>query len=309
MSRDPSPKPFVPPLAPTMRKDRALRVHALGEAPWHPSDIYHQLLRMSWPQLAFLFVASFLGFNLLFGWLYSLDPSGMSWSSKVEGSSTFWHAFFFSVHTVATIGYGNNYPISTYTNVLVVVEITLGILFFALVTGIAFARFSRPTARFLFSRVAVVQEVDGVPTLMFRAANLRHNLIFEARATVSVLLDETVEGTVLRRFRDLRLVRDANPVFTLTWMIMHPIDESSPLSHWVPGTEAPSHSEIIVVLSGTDERTGQTIHGRWAYAPSDVCWNVKFVDILGQFPDGTRTIDYRRFHDVEPVSSLTEGRG
>jgi len=272
----------------------------MGAGRWHPSDIYHQLLRMSWPQLSVTFVAVFMAFNLLFGWLYSLDPHGVSYNSQVEGSSTFWHAFFFSVHTVATIGYGDNYPVSTYANVLVVIEITFGILIFALVTGIAFARFSRPTARFLFSDIAVVQNVAGVPTLMFRAANLRHNLIFEARATVSVLMDEKVEGTVLRRFKDLALVRNANPVFTLTWMIMHSIDETSPLAHWKSGVEPPDHSEIVVVLSGTDERSGQTIHGRWAYSPSEIRWNSKFVDILDQLPDGTRTIDYRHFNDVEP---------
>jgi inward rectifier potassium channel len=299
MARDPTSKTTVPQLGRTLRTDRALRVRPIGASHWHPSDIYHQLLRMSWPVLALIFVGSFLGFNLFFGWLYSLDPSGMSWSAQVEGKSTFWHAFFFSVHTVATIGYGNNYPISTYANVLVVIEITLGILFFALVTGLVFARFSRPTARFLFSRVAVVQNVDGVPTLMFRAANLRHNLIFEARATVSVLMDETVGGTVLRRFKDLKLVRDANPVFTLTWTVMHPIDESSPLAAWCPGEEAPAHAEIIVVLSGTDDRTGQGIHGRWAYAAADIRWNAKFANILGQRPDGTRTIDYRHFDDIE----------
>jgi len=294
----------TPQLVSSLRSDRALKVRSLGGAKWHPSDVYHWMLRLTWPQLTLLFVASFLGFNLLFGWLYSLDPSGMSWSAQVEGRSTFWHAFFFSVHTVATIGYGNNYPISIYANVLVVVEITLGILFFALVTGIVFARFSRPTARFLFSEVAVVQPVDGVPTLMFRTANLRHNFIFEARATVSALMDERVEGTVMRRFRDLTLVRGANPVFALTWMIMHPIDESSPLADWRPGGEPPAHSEIVVVLSGTDERSGQSIHGRWAYTPSDVRWDARFVDILGQADDGTRTIDYRRFHETEDLPAL-----
>jgi inward rectifier potassium channel len=192
------------------------------------------------------------------------------------------------------------FPVSVYANVLVVLEITLGVMFFAIVTGIAFARFSRPTARILFSRVAVVAEVDGTPTLMFRAANLRHNLVFEARATVSVLLDEMVGGSTMRRFRDLKLVRDQNPVFTLTWMIMHPIDASSPIANWVPGGEAPAHSELIVVLSGVDDRTGQTMHGRWAYTPDDIRWGTRFVDILGQLPDGARTIDYRNFHEIEP---------
>src|SRR5947209_13995813 len=220
---------------------------------------------MSWPQLAGGFVLVFLTFNALFAWAYSRDPTGIHWGDRPVNAPPFWRAFFFSIDTVATIGYGNMYPVSLYANVLVVIEITCGILMFALVTGIAFARFSRPTARFLFSNVAVINQLDGVPTLMFRAANLRHNLIFEARATVSVLLDEAVAGTVMRRFKDLKLVREANPVFTLTWMIMHPIDGSSPLADWVEDHEPPAHSEIMVILSWVDERSGHTIHGRGAY--------------------------------------------
>jgi inward rectifier potassium channel len=284
-----------PQLGDMLRDDRAFRVRPIGERWWHPSDIYHQLLRLTWPQLMVGFVALFLSFNLLFAWLYTLEPAGVAWDQRVQADSLFWRAFFFSVHTVATIGYGDQFPVSTYANVLVVTEITLGILMFALVTGIAFARFSRPTARFRFSKVAVVHEIDGKPMLMFRAANLRHNLIFEARATVSMLVDEEVGGTTMRRFRDLKLVRDANPVFTLTWMIMHPLDEGSPLCNVRAGE---AHPQIIVVLAGVDGRTGQAIHGRWGYHPRDIRWNAHFVDILGQLPDGTRTVDYRRFHDI-----------
>lgn len=283
-----------------MRSDRALKVRPLGGPLWAPSDFYHQLLRASRWQLMSLFAAGFLTLNLVFGWLYSLDPGGISWDPDMAGLSPYWRSFFFSVETVATIGYGNMFPVSVYANVLVTIEIATGILFFAIVTGIIFARFSRPTARVLFSRVAVISEVEGVPTLMFRTANQRHNLIFEARATVSVLMDETLDGMVMRRFRDIKLVRDTNPVYALTWMIMHPIDQDSPLSQWLPGGEAPAHAELIVVLSGIDDRTGQAIHGRWAYAPSDIRWNARFVDILGRLPDGTRTIDYRRFDEIEP---------
>lgn len=285
-----------------MRKNRGLRIRPIGLSRLHPGDLYHALLRMSWPEVTLLFVASFVTFNLLFATLYWLDPGGIQRDGAPLAGMRFWQCFFFSVQTVATIGYGNVYPVTTYANVLVVIEITLGILFFALVTGIAFARFSRPRARILFSNVAVVHDVDGLPTLMFRAANLRHNLVFEARSTVSVLMDEEVGGTMLRRFKDLPLVRDANPVFTLTWMVMHPIDEHSPLAHWCVGQEAPANSEIIVVLSGIDDRTGQAMHGRWAYAASDIRWNARFVDIIAQLPDGTRTIDYRHFHDIEPIA-------
>jgi len=302
MSRRPRARPeTLPRFAIPMRTERALRVRAIGERRWHPSDLYHQLLGISWTMVTLLFVVVFLGFNLIFALLYSFDPTGIYWGEQPVNASLLARTFFFSVQTLATIGYGGMYPISVYTNVLVVVEITIGILLFAIVTGIAFARFSRPTALVRFSNVAVIHDVDGVPTLMFRAANLRHNLVFQAQAAVSVLSDQNIGGTVMRRFQDLKLVRDANPVFALTWMIMHPIDEHSPIAHWRPGEEPAANFEIIIVLSGVDDGTGQTIHGRWSYAPSDIRWNSRFVDILGRAPDGTRTIDYRCFNDVVPA--------
>jgi len=281
-----------------MREDRAPRVRALGRTRGSLSDFYHQMLRFTWPQLMLFFTMGFMGLNLLFACLYSLDPQGISRSADPVQAPPFWREFFFSVHTVATIGYGNVYPVSLYVNILVVVEITLGVLFFALATGIAFARFSRPTARVLFSNVAVVTEIGGIPTLMFRAANQRHNFIFEAHANVSVLMDETVDGFAMRRFQDLELVRSSTPVFALTWSVMHRIDQRSPLRPWLKDQCVPKDAEIIVVLSGTDGRTGQTMYSRWAYSQSDLRWDSRFVDILGEAEDGGRTIDYDRFHDV-----------
>jgi inward rectifier potassium channel len=281
-------------------------MRSLGRAGWSSADLYHLMLRISWPRVTCVFLAMFTSLNLLFARLYSLDPAGVNWGDRPVNAPLFWRAFFFSIDTVSTVGYGNMYPVSVYANVLVVLEITLGVLFFAIVTGIAFARFSRPTARIHFSKVAVVADLDGTPTLMFRAANLRHNLVFEARATVSVVIDEVLGGSPMRRFKDLRLVRDQNPVFALTWMIMHPIDTDSPIAEWLRGGKPADQSELIVVLAGVDDRTGQTMHCRWAYKPADIRWDNRFVDILDQSPDGTRTIDYTRFHEIEVAEP---GRG
>jgi inward rectifier potassium channel len=292
-----------------MREDRSLRVRSLGRAGSNVADFYHQMLRFTWPQLMLFFTAGFVALNLVFACLYSLDPNGVSRSADPVQAPPFWRDFFFSVHTVATIGYGNVYPVSLYTNIVVVVEITLGVLFFALATGIAFARFSRPTARVLFSNVAVVTDWDGVPTLMFRVANQRHNFVFEARANVSVLMDETVDGILMRRFQDLELVRSATPVFALTWTVMHRIDERSPLAPWLAESAGPADAEIIVVLSGTDGRTGQTIYSRWAYSQCDICWGTRFVDIIGLDENGGRTIDYDHFHDVIAASAAAGQSG
>lgn len=294
---DPDLKP--PSVASALFRGNSANVRPLGGSPLSLFDGYHQLMRMSWPRLTMLFVGAFMAFNLLFAWLYWLDPAGLVNQPDMAAVPRFWRDFYFSVHTVATIGYGNVYPVSIYANDVVVIEITTGILFFALTTGIVFARFSRPTARILFSRKAVVREVDGVPTLMLRAANQRHNLIFSAAVRLAVLIDAEVAGTRMRRFIDLVPVRDSNPIFALTWTIMHTIDLDSPLVGWVGTETVPADAELVVILSGFDESSGQTIYGRWAYSGSDIVWGGRLADIIGSDPDGTRTIDYARFHEVE----------
>ena len=299
-------QPEIAGLTGALRGSGDVRVKPIGSGRWHPSDIYHQLIKLSWPRLAAAFILLFLAFNLFFAWLYSLDPTGIDWGGTRINAPAFWRAFFFSIDTVATIGYGNMYPVSVFTNVLVVAEITCGILFFALVTGISFARFSRPTARVLFSNVAVIAEVGGVPTLMFRAANQRHNFVYEAHATVSLLLDELVDGRIFRRFLDLTLERSSTPVFVLSWTIMHRMGADSPLAPYLRDGHLPPDAEIVVVLSGTDDGSGQTIHTRWAYRPDDIRWNARFVDIIDILPDGTRTIDYGRFHAVENATPSRE---
>lgn len=282
-----------------MRSDAPMQVRPLG-ARSSVADLYHAMLRASWPMLIGLFWLSFIAFNLLFATLYWFDAGGVTTGARPIAGGHFWRAFVFSVDTMATVGYGNMVPLSLFSNIVATIEIALGILFSALVTGMAFARFSRPMARILFSKVAVVFPFEGVPTLMLRCANQRHNLIFEANAVMSLVTDEVTESGPMRRFHDLKLVRSKNPVFALTWTIMHPIDGDSPLKGWIDDHCASPGSDLIVVVSGTDDRTGHTMYGRWSYAGGDLRWNARFLDILGQ-QDGVRTIDYRRFHDVEAV--------
>ena len=270
-----------------LRGSREIRVEPIGIGRWKGSDIYHRLIRLSWPRLVAVFILLFLAFNLAFALLYSvIDPTGINAGGAQINAPVIWRAFFFSIDTVAMIGHGDRHPISVATNVLMVIEVISAILFFALVTGTFFARLSRPTARVLFSNVAVICEVDGVPTLMFRAANQRHNLVFEARAGVSLVKDEIVDGAIFRWFRDLTLERSSTPVFMLTWTIIHRIGPDSPLVTYLSEGELPPDVEILVVLSGTDEGSGQTIHARWAYRPDDIRWNARFEDIIGARPDG-----------------------
>ena len=262
-----------------------------------PSDLYHRLLTVSWTGFFAAMAAAYIFFNLIFGALYLLQLGSIA--NAAPGS--FGDAFFFSVQTMATIGYGDMRPATLYGNLLVTIEVLLGLAGFAVATGLIFARFSRPTARVLFSNVAVVTRHEGIPTLMFRAANQRLNRIFEAQVAMSVARNEvTSEGVAMRRFYDLKPERARTPLFVLTWTVMHKIDAASPLHGANREQLVSQDAEIIVTLAGTDETLSQQIHTRHVYAAEEVLWGRRLADIMA---DGTggRTFDYRRFHDtVEP---------
>ncbi len=263
-------------------------------------DLYHRSVRMGWTAFFGLFALVFLALNLFFAGLYLLDAEGLVHGVDTGTTSPFLRCFFFSVHTIATVGYGNVYPASLYVNAVVVIEIAVGILVIALTSGLAFARFSIPTARILFSDVAIVRMFEGVPTLMFRAANQRNNFIVEASVRLSLLRTEADGDGTLRRFYDLPLVRSTSPAFSLSWLVMHRIDEASPLYGMKQEDWEASGDELVVLMTGTDSSLAQFISARHAFGPDRVKWNHRFADILGTDSDGRRWIDYGRFHEIQP---------
>jgi inward rectifier potassium channel len=267
------------------------------EQAWY-EDLYHRALTVSWPCFFITSALVFLMVNAGFALLYLLQPGAVARARPGD----FGDSFFFSVETIATIGYGQMWPATRYANVLMVLEVLLGMLMIALVTGLAFARISRPTARILFSRVAVVGPVNGEPVLSLRLANERRNQVVQAEVALSLLRDEvTAEGHFLRRFYDLNLVRARTPVFALTFTVMHPLDRDSPLYGATPQSLAAMQAEIIVTLTGIDETLSQTIHARASYLSDEILFDRRFADIFGATPDGRRAIDYARFHDTVSV--------
>jgi inward rectifier potassium channel len=258
-------------------------------------DLYFGLLTMPWSGFFGVLAVFYFAFNVVFALLYLATGDGIGNARP----GAFADAFFFSVQTMATIGYGQMYPQSLAANLLVCFEVLFGMSGLALATGVIFARFSRPTARVLFSHVAIIAPHNGVPTLMFRAANQRRNQILEAQVSVALLRDEdTGEGMAMRRFHDLPLVRARTPMFSLTWMVMHPIDENSPLHGATTETLAAQSAEIVVALIGLDATVSQTVQARYSYFASEIVWNRRFADIISRGADGSRIIDYGRFHDL-----------
>ncbi len=280
------------------RPDRRFQVLRKGSSRFYWKDPYHWLLTISWAQFLTVIAIVYVAANVLFALAYLAGGDGI----ENARSGSFFDAFFFSVQTMASIGYGAMYPRTTYANIIVTIEALAGLMGLAMGTGLMFARFSRPTARVLFSRVAVITSYNGLPTLMFRAANERHNQILEAQVKVTMLRDEvTSEGQAMRRYHDLKLVRSETSVFALTWTVMHVIDEKSPFYGMTPESLAQENLELIVTLTGLDETVSQTINARHSFIAKEILWNMRFVDILSVMPDGSRCVDYSRFHDVIPM--------
>ncbi len=278
-------------------ENAADRLQVIGRhnAAWR--DVYHKALKLSWPRFLLLGTALFLLLNAVFAILYSFQPGGIT--DLQHGSIS--QAFFFSVQTLATIGYGRWAPVSTYANIIVTLETLIGVSTIAVFTALAFARFARPTAQIVFSRHLVVTKFDGVPTLMLRLSNERDNQILEARVSLSVLRDETTsEGHYFRRLHDLTLVRDHTPVFGMTFQVMHRIDEASPLHGLSPERMEQDGLEVIALVTGLDETMMQNVHARASYGSGEILFGRRFADIFGYLQDGTRAMDYRLFHATEP---------
>ena len=281
-----------------IRRPRGARPIIKGQDAGRFLDFYHGILTVSWPGFVAQLAALFLVVNLVFAILYVADRGGIS--NARPGS--FADAFFFSVQTLGTLGYGVMAPRTFYTNSLVTAESFAGILIIALFAGMIFARFSRPFARVVFSRSAVVTMFDGKPTLMFRAANQRGNSILDAAANVSLAGRYTTrEGHTMRRFQELKLLRSSNPLFALSWTVMHPIDQTSPLCNLGLAEMIEQDMEIVVMLSGMDETISDRIYARYSYLPEEILWHRRFVDVVSVAPGGQRVVDLVHFHDTEEL--------
>jgi len=285
----------IPPprIIPRNRSEQVRRANL--NASWH-HDLYHRSLTLPWWVFLMIGCTVYLVVNLIFACLYLIEPGSIA-----GASGGFADAFFFSIQTIATIGYGVMSPATFWCNTLVTLETMTGLVFLALATGVTFARISRPTARVMFADVAVIAPHNGVPTLSFRLGNERRSQIIEADVAVTLLRFETsIEGETMRRFHDLALLRSHTPVFALTFTIMHPIDEHSPLYGATAESLMAEDAELLISVTGLEEVTSQTVHARRSYRAEEVRFSHRFADIFARDENG-RVIDYAAFHQTVPI--------
>ncbi|HKT96465.1 MAG TPA: ion channel [Paraburkholderia sp.] len=271
---------------------REILVYGMPVQTWR--DFYHYALQMRWPTFFASLAGLFILLNGIFACLYQLGDAPIA-NQYPHG---FLGAFFFSVETLATVGYGDMHPQSLYAHLVATLEIFVGMSSIALATGLVFARFSRPRAKILFANKVVVHPIEGRMTLMARAANARQNVIAEAQAKLRLIRVETSsDGYTARRIYDLKLVRSEHPLFTLGWNLMHVIDESSPLFGATAESLASQNAALHVVIEGSDESTAQTMQARHIWSDTQIRWQHRYVDLMSEV-DGMSVMDYTHFHDV-----------
>jgi inward rectifier potassium channel len=262
------------------------------------SDVYFNAMTVTWPRFFGALATIFILLNLAFACLYWLGEAPIA--NAKPGS--FSDLFFFSVETTSTVGYGDMHPQTMYGHAIATAENFVGMVSLAVMTGLVFSRFSRPRARLIYADNAVITRHNGQPTLMVRLANARNNFITNASAKMWVIRPEqSREGRRMTRFVPLELERNENPVFALTWTLMHIIDEASPLYGMDAEAIAASEMNFVVSISGLDETSAQIVYSRKPYAAQSIKVDHEFVDVVSIDEDGLRRIDYAKLHQTRPA--------
>jgi inward rectifier potassium channel len=264
----------------------------------HPlRDLYFIMLRMPWWGILLVIAGSFLALNAIFAAVYVA-------TGGIQGvrPGSFRDAFFFSVETMGTIGYGSMYPTSTAAHVVMVVESVFGLIQAALATGIVFTRFSMTTGQLIFSDRVCISPMNGVPTLAFRIGNDRSSTIYEAVVRVSLIRTErTQEGVLFYRMYDLTLARERSSALQRSFTVLHSIDEKSPLRGMTPEACRAQEIELTATVVGTDDTSLQPVHARHRYVLDDIAWGARLADILRELPDGRLEVDLSLFHGTVPT--------
>jgi inward rectifier potassium channel len=271
----------------------------VGTDAWRWRDVYRWLLGLSWPQFAGFVASLYVGLNLLFAALYNFQPDSIAGST---GGHRFFDCFFFSVQTLATVGYGHMYPQTLYGHIVTTIEIMSGLFLLAVMTGLIFVRFSRPIARVMFSNSMVVALLNGKPTLMVRIGNENHHSMVEAEFRIMFSRDEPLlEGGDFRHFYVLKLHFDRLTVFPAALTLRHTIDETSPLFGATPESLESSRVLFIVSVVGIDPVIAAAVQTQKDYSWRDVQFGHRFVEIYTEHGGGRLTVDYGRLHDTEQM--------
>ena len=292
---------YTGPLLRAINKDGSFNVRRRGLRGL--SGVYMYLVSLSWPRFWALVTLAYLAVNTIFAALYAgLGPGALRAAENDVGLSTFSQAFFFSVHTLTTVGYGDLYPLGLAANVISSVEAALGLMGFALATGLLFARFSRPNAQLVFSDRMVVAPYRDGQSLQFRIANRRSNVMTDVLADMMLMtVEQDAQGQLRRNFVELKLERKKVFFLALTWTVVHPIDETSPLKGMKAADLERLQAEVLILIRGYDDSFTQVVNTRYSYRWEEVEWSARFAPTFDVAPEGYLVLDLDRISATSPV--------
>jgi inward rectifier potassium channel len=282
-----------------INKDGSFNVTRMG-TDFHPKDIYQFLVNLSWTKFFALAVISYILFNAVFGLVYFL--LGIQNLKGVVGSTSlqdYFNCFFFSVQTSTTIGYGGIIPEGMLANSIVTIEAMAGVLSFALITGLLYGRFSHPFSRILYSKNAIVAPYKGINSLQFRIVNQRNNNLMDIEAKVMAVL---VDKDFNRKYYDMKLERYSVHFFALSWTVVHPIDDDSPVFMKSLEELKEKQLEILILIKGYDDTFNQVVHSRYSYTFDEIVWGAKFVRSFNTNSDGDIILKLDDIHLFEKIN-------
>jgi inward rectifier potassium channel len=288
---------------PLLNKNGTVNVKRKGLSLFNTADNYHTLIKMSWGRFWLIILSGYLVTNLFFATIYVLIGTDSLYGGESNDDiGRFLDAFFFSAQTISTVGYGHISPRGVVANSIAAIESMLGLLAFALATGLLYGRFSKPSAKIVYSSQMLVSPYNEAGKgLMFRISNLRRNVLIDLDVEVIFSYNEMVGDKAVRKFFPLELERNKVSILTLNWTIVHPLDENSPLADITPDDLEKTQASFSVLLKAFDDTFSQTVHSRTAYQYSDMVWGAKFIQMFNRDNDGRIVLDMSKISEFEQV--------
>lgn len=292
---------------PLINKDGTPNVRRRGLPFLNTANNYHTLITMSWTKFWLMVVSAYVVINIIFAFVYvSFGPGSLD--GGTNGSSPFHHfmdAFFFSAQTMSTVGYGHIYPRGMMSNSVAALESMMGLLAFALATGLLYGRFSRPSAQITYSKnMLVAPYLENGRGLMFRLANLRRNILIDLQIEIIFSFNETVNGKTMRRFYPLEVERRKVSILTMNWTIVHPLDDNSPLKDMTREDLIEAEAGFAILLRAFDDTFSQTVHSRTAYQAHEIVWGARFKPVFDRDEEGRIVLDLSKISDHEAVAGI-----